>query len=61
MKNDNKRYLNSKEVAWILDCSPGDVIELVNRGKLEASKEGRIWKFREEDVMAYKRLNSEQA
>ena len=28
MKKKQKDYLRSKDVAWILDCSPDDVIEL---------------------------------
>ena len=59
MQENNKQYLSSKEVAWILDCSPDEVIELVRRGKLNASKHGRLWKYREADVMTYKRQNKE--
>ena len=60
MKENNKDCLKSKDVAWILDCSPDDVIELARRGKLKAFKEGRFWKYREPAVMAYKRLDSGQ-
>ena len=35
--------------------SPDDVIELARKGKLKATKTGRFWRFRLEDVTAYKR------
>jgi len=44
-KKDNDEYLGSKDVAWILDLSPDDVIELAHRGKIDASKQGRFWRF----------------
>lgn len=47
--------LRSKDVAHILDCSPDDVIELARRGKLRATKQGRFWRFRQNDVMMYKK------
>jgi excisionase family DNA binding protein len=49
--------LKSREVAHILDCSPDDVIELARRGKLRAVKTGRFWRFRQDDVVAYKKRN----
>jgi len=52
-----KIHLRSKDVAHILDLSPDDVIHLARRGKLKASKKGRFWRFRQVDVMAYKRRN----
>jgi excisionase family DNA binding protein len=61
VKKNNEEYLNTKDVAWILDCSPDDVSELARRGKLKASQEGRLWRYREADVIAYKRQNNEQA
>jgi excisionase family DNA binding protein len=42
-------------VAHILDCSPDDVIELARRGKLRASKQGRFWRFKHNDVLVYKK------
>ena len=47
--------LRSKDVAHILDCSPDDVIELARRGKLRASKQGRFWRFKHNDVLTYKK------
>jgi hypothetical protein len=54
VKNRGK-LLRSKDVARILDCSPDDAIELARKGALKAFKDGRFWKYREADVMAYKR------
>lgn len=47
--------LKSKDAAHILDCSPDDVIDLARKGKLRAVKQGRFWRFRHADVLAYKR------
>ena len=32
-----------------------DVIELARRGKLRASKQGRFWRFKHNDVLVYKK------
>jgi hypothetical protein len=56
-----RTFLNSKEVAHILDCSPDDIHVLVQRGDLKATKEGRFWRYRPADVDAYRRkLNKAQ-
>jgi hypothetical protein len=46
--------LRSKDVAHILDISPDDAVELAQREKLRAKKEGRIWRYSIADVKAYK-------
>jgi excisionase family DNA binding protein len=48
--------LRSTEVARLLDLSPDDVVGLAKRGEIKAVKEGRFWRFRHGDVMAYKDL-----
>ncbi|MEW6441836.1 MAG: helix-turn-helix domain-containing protein [bacterium] len=55
-----EKYLKSKEVARVLDCSPDDVIEMARRGTLRAFKDGRFWRFREADVMTYKKRMEKQ-
>ena len=50
-----EKLLKSKEVAWILDCSPDDVILLARKGKLKASRQGRFWRFKQADVVAFKK------
>ena len=51
-----KEYpLRSKDVAWILDCSPDDVIALARKGGLNARKKGRFWRFWAKDVKAWKK------
>jgi excisionase family DNA binding protein len=52
MKKEEE-LLKSKDVAWILDCSPDDVVEMAKRGELQGIKAGRFWRFRREDVQAY--------
>ncbi len=49
------KLLKSKDVAYILDCSPDDVIDLAKKGKLKAIKQGRYWKYELKDVMAYQK------
>ncbi len=56
-----ENLLRSKDVAHILDCSPDDVIELARRGKLRASKQGRFWRFKNTDVLTYKKKHNEMA
>ena len=47
--------LRSRDVAHLLDCSPDEVIEFAKNEKLKAIKEGRFWKFRAADVLAFKK------
>jgi len=49
------KFFRSKDVAHILNCSPDDVIVLAKKGKLRAVKQGRFWKYLQDDVMAYKK------
>jgi excisionase family DNA binding protein len=50
-----EKLLKTRDVAWILDCSPDDVNALARSGKLKAFKQGRNWRFREADVVAHKK------
>jgi len=50
-----EQLLKSRDVAFILDMSPDDVIDLARKGKLKAIKQGRRWRFRVADIEAYKR------
>ena len=59
MSGDEKTgsMLRTTDVGRILGCSSDDVIELACKGELKAEKQGRVWRFQEQDVMAYvKRL-----
>ena len=49
-------FLTSRDVAYILDCTPDDVIDLARKRQLPAVKHGKFWKFHRADVMVYKRL-----
>ena len=51
----DEKLMRSRDVAHMLDCSPDDVIEMARRGKIRATKDGRYWKFKLADVMAYKK------
>ena len=56
-KKNGENLLRSKDVAHLLDCSPDDVIELARRKILRATKQGRFWRFRRQDVKDYERKN----
>jgi len=43
------------------NCSPDEVIELAQCRKLKATKEGRFWKYRPADVVAYKKSVEQRA
>jgi len=48
-------FLNSKQVAEILDCSPDTVNEFARKSVLPAFKRGRQWRFRRRDITSFKR------
>jgi hypothetical protein len=54
-----KRTLKSKDVAYILDCSPDDVVTLAREQKLKGIKEGKYWVFRYQDVESYRKRMKE--
>jgi len=50
-----EQFLDTRDVAYILDMSPDDVAYLVRIEKLKAVKQGHYWRFRVADVEAYKK------
>jgi excisionase family DNA binding protein len=48
-------YMNSKDVARILDVSPDTVNELARKHVLPAFKQGRQWRFRKRDIASFER------
>jgi len=56
----DEENLRSKDVAYLLDCSPDEVVKLVRYGKLRAEKVGKFWKFSFSEVQKYKRENSKE-
>ncbi len=48
--------LLSRDVAYLLDCSPDEVVNLARSGQLPAVKQGKFWRFNRPDVMVYQRL-----
>lgn len=55
-QGDEEKLLRSTEVAHLLDISPDEVLDLAKQGRIKAVKEGRFWKFRYADVIAYRDL-----
>jgi predicted transcriptional regulator of viral defense system len=49
------QFIELKDVAHILDCSPADVVVLAGTGNLKAIKKGQYWIFRLSDVEAYRK------
>ena len=55
-QGDEEKLLRSTEVAHLLDISPDEVLDLAKQGRIKAIKQGRFWKFRYADVIAYRDL-----
>jgi hypothetical protein len=55
-----KALLRFRDVAHILDCTPDDVLELARKKKLEGTKTSRYWRYRLEDVLAYKKRRKKE-
>ena len=55
MFDPDDTFLNSKQVAEILDCSPDTVNEFARKSVLPAFKKGRQWRFRKRDIASFKR------
>jgi len=55
MEAKKARLLRSKDVAYLLDCSPDDVTELAKEKKLKGIKQGRFWQFRFQDIESYRK------
>ena len=54
-----EEYLNSKQVAVILDLSPDTVNEFARKNILPAFKKGKQWRFRKRDISIFnKKSNS---
>lgn len=49
------KTLTSRGVAYLLDCSPDDAIALARKGEIKAEKDGRRWRYRQSDVLRYRR------
>lgn len=45
-----------RDVAYLLDCSPDEVLNLARTGRLPGVKQGKFWRFYRADVMVYQRL-----
>ena len=59
--NNNSPSLRSRDAAHLLDCSPDDVMHWARAGKLNATKDGRFWRFNKTDVLRYKKILDKEA
>jgi len=57
--SQKREFLRTRDVAYILDMSPNDVLDLIHKRRLEATKKGKYWRFRLHDVMGYQRAQKE--
>jgi len=58
MLEKDEEFLNSRQVAVILDLSPDTVNEFARKNILPAFKKGKQWRFRKRDIsMFYKKQN----
>ena len=53
-----EQFLKSRDVAFILDMSPDDVVAEAREGRLKGIKPGGRWIFRLTDVKAYQRKHT---
>jgi excisionase family DNA binding protein len=53
MLEKDEEYLNSKQVAVILDLSPDTVNEFARKNILPAFKKGKQWRFRKRDISIF--------
>lgn len=58
--NAANELLTVDEVAEFLRVKPSTVYEWAKQGKIPASKVGRLWRFRREDVEAWVRSGGVQ-
>jgi len=58
MLEKDDEFLNSRQVAVILDLSPDTVNEFARKNILPAFKKGKQWRFRKRDIsIFYKKQN----
>ena len=56
MEENQEVLLNSRQAAAILELSPDTVNELARKNVLPGVKRGRQWRFRDQDVTLFKKL-----
>jgi excisionase family DNA binding protein len=57
--SEKEELIEPETVARILDCTPEEVIQLARNGELRATRMGRLWRFRLQDVVAHKSPQAE--
>ena len=60
MEENEQVLLNSRQAAALLELSPDTVSELARKNVLPGVKRGRQWRFRDQDVTLFKKLQQKQ-
>ena len=60
MEENEEVLLNSRQAAALLELSPDTVNELARKNVLPGVKRGRQWRFRDQDVTFFKKLQQKQ-
>ncbi len=56
MEENEEALINSRQAAALLELSPDTVNELARKNVLPGVKRGRQWRFRDQDVTLFKKL-----
>ncbi len=60
MEENEEVLLNSRQAAALLELSPDAVNVLARKNVLPGVKRGRQWRFRDQDVTLFKKLQQKQ-
>ena len=60
MEENEEVLINSRQAAARLGLSPDTVDELARKNVLPGVKRGRQWRFRDQDVTLFKKLQQKQ-
>ena len=61
MEENEEVLLNSRQAAALLELSPDTVNEVARKNNvLPGVKRGRLWRFRDQDVTLFKKLQQKQ-
>jgi len=60
VEENEEVLINSRQAAALLELSPDTVNELARKNVLPGVKRGRQWRFRDQDVTLFKKLQQKQ-
>ncbi len=60
MLEREEEFLNSREVARILDLSPDTVNEFARKNILPGFKKGKQWRFRKRDISSFNKKQTRE-